>query len=103
MFYPYLYFEDDLKEVSKIKKRIMKKDKKLKAYVIIFSENPSDQLEIRNVQDLFGKAFVNRKPMIIGIGNDYDDCVNIVTKIAKECFLKNHDGNLKNYLRERVL
>ena len=41
--------------------------------------------------------------MIIGIGKDYDDCVKIVERIAGECFKKNRNGNLKTYLRERVI
>ena len=101
--YPYLYYGEELKEPGKVLHKLKKADKKLDAYVVLLSENPSDQLEIRQIKDLFGKVLKSREPMIIGIGKDYDDCVKIVERIAGECFKKNRNGNLKTYLRDRVI
>lgn len=103
ILYPDLYYGKKLKEPDKILHKLKNEENKLDAYVVLLSENPSDQLEIRQMKDLSGKIFRFREPIIVGIGKDYDDCVNIVERIAGECYKKNRNGNLKTYLRERVL
>ncbi len=100
--YPYLYVGENVKNPKKIIHKLKKADKKLDAYVIVLSQNPHDQLEIKEAVSLFGKYVSNPNPCIIGIGKDYEDCVGVVETIAKECFQKRKDGRLKTYLTERI-
>lgn len=98
-FFKYLYWDEDIPERKRlrIKWRLKVGNKKCVVYVITLCEG-QDQLEIYHSAVLMQKFYRIVSPMAVGIAGSYDGAVELVRKMAEECYRKNHDCNIKRYL-----
>lgn len=99
-FYKYLYIGDNVKEPQKIKRKL-KLHAGISVYVICISHG-DDQLEIFHSAYLKQRYYRYHPPVIIGIASDYDEAVQIIVKITKECLKATGGCNLKDYLIEKA-
>jgi len=98
-FFKYLYWGDDIPERKRlrIKWRLKVRNKKCSAYIITLCEG-QDQLEIYQSSVLMQDFYKIVSPMVVGIAGTYDGAVELVRKIAEECYRSNQDCDLKRYL-----
>ncbi|MCM1542941.1 MAG: hypothetical protein NC121_17005 [Blautia sp.] len=87
-----------LKKLDKIKKKLEKKPLLSGVFLIAFSANPSDQLDIFDARLLVQSYYVKNPPYVIGIAEDRKEAVALVERIVKECLEKRGDCALKEYL-----
>lgn len=97
-FYKNLYVGDTVKNPEKVKWKLKHRAGQMNIYVIAFAEG-SDQLEFYHCAFLKQKYYRKHAPYIIGIANGREEAVEIVERIAMECFKAGRGGNLKDYLR----
>lgn len=99
-FYKYLYVGDTVKEPAKVKRKL-----KLHAGQMIYViglAGGEDNLEIYHSAYLKQRYYRQHPPVIVGIASGYEEAVEIVVKITKECLFARGDCNLKAYLRQRA-
>jgi len=99
-YHPFLYLGDDIseKKLDKIKKRLEEKPLLCNAYLIILSKNIHDQLEILRANQLAQKYYEQNPVHVVGIASGYDDAVELVEEIVRECFSIRGDCKLKEFL-----
>lgn len=96
-FYRYLYVDDRIKNLSKIKWKL-KHHAGVQVYVIAVAHG-ADQLEIYHSAYLKQRYFRYHPPVIVGIASGYDEAVQIIIKITQECLSCTGACNLKEYLK----
>ena len=96
-FYKYLYIGDTVKDPAKAKRKLKLHAGQL-VYVICIAQG-NDQLEIFHSAYLKQKYYRLYPPVIVGIANNYDEAVELVIRITKECFATTGCCNLKEYLK----
>lgn len=96
-FYKYLYIGDTVKEPNKIKRKL-KRHAGLMIYIICIAQG-ADQLEIFHSAYLKQKYYRYHPPVIVGIASNYEEAVEIIVRITKECLKKTGGCNLKEYLK----
>ena len=101
-FYTDLYIGEKVEKPGVLLKKIKKQKKIPDAYIIAFAQSADDELDIRNAKDLNKEFYASENPYIVGIAEDYDDAVDVVKKIAEECFAKRGDCRLRDFLSERI-
>ena len=99
-FYKYLYVGDTVKDAAKMKQKL-KLHMGVNGYVICIAAG-SDQLEIFRAAYLKQKYYRYHSPIIVGITASYDEAVNIVVQITKECLYATGECNLKEYLKRKA-
>lgn len=99
-FYKYLYIGDTVKEPAKTKRKL-KLHAGVPGYVICIAQG-DDQLEIYKAAYLKQKYYRYHPPIIVGIAASYDEAVDIVIQITKECLYATGDCNLKEYLKGKA-
>ncbi len=97
--YPRLYVGKSVRQPDKLLLKLKKHAKRIQAYVITLSKNPYDQLEIYNAGYLSQKYYKENPPYIIGIADNYEEAVEIITLIAEETFKARGDCRMKEYLK----
>ncbi|MCI8800663.1 hypothetical protein NSB25_21350 [Acetatifactor muris] len=98
---PELYLGESInrKKLDKIKKRLENRPLFSGVFLIAFSRNPSDQLEIYEAKQLSQSYYQKYPPYIVGIAGSRQEAVALVEKIVKECLSVRGDCALKEYLR----
>lgn len=96
-FYKNLYIGETIKNPNKVKRKLRRNAGQLNIYVITLARG-RDQLEIYHCGYLQQKYYRKYPPYIVGIGNGYDEAVDIVVKIAEEAIEKIGTPNIKKYL-----
>lgn len=96
-FYKYLYIGDTVKDPAKVKRKLKQHAGQL-VYVICIAQG-ADQLEIFHSAYLKQKYYRLYPPVIVGIANDYNEAVELVIQITKECLARTGNCNLKEYLK----
>ena len=99
-FYKKLYVGNTIKDVRKIKRKLLLNVGQLGIYVIALCKG-SDQLEIYHCAFLQQKYYRKNPPYIVGIANGYDEAVEIVRQIAIEAYECNRNCDLKKYILDR--
>lgn len=95
-FYKYLYVGENVKSPAKIKLKL-----KVHAFcnvTLLTWGQGSNQLDIIQSYYFKQKYYRHHPPVIIGIASDYDEAIEILSEIAKECYLATKTCNLKEYL-----
>lgn len=95
-----IYWGDGMKEKNpdKLKRKIEKNPLLSKYYIIAFSDNPNDQLDIMSARQLV-QPYYSRYPLhVIGVASGYDEALAIVEKMAQECLQVRGDCALGEYL-----
>ena len=99
-FYKYLYIGDTVKEPQKIKRKL-KTHAGVFVYVICIAPG-DDYLEIFHSSYLKQKYYRYHPPVGVGIASDYDEAVEIVVQITRECLNATGECNLKEYLKGKA-
>lgn len=86
------------KKLDKIKKKLESGFLLSSYYLIALSRNPIDQLEVYDGRQLVQSYYKKNPPYVVGIAESYDDAIELVQVIVKECLDKRGDCNLKEYL-----
>lgn len=95
-----LYLGESISDakLDKIKAKIAKHPLWCGAYLLVISNNVSDQLEILQARQL-SQTYYRKTPLdVIGIASDYEEAVAVVEKIVQECLQSRGDCALKEYL-----
>ena len=97
---PHLYLGKSMKKkkLDKIKKRLDRNSFFLKLYLLTFATNPSDQLEFFDIRLIRLRNYEGYEPYVIGICRNKTEALELVEKIAKECYKKRGDLALREYL-----
>lgn len=85
-------------KLDKIKKRLEKKPLLANVYLITPSRNPSDQLDIFDARQLVQPHYKDEEFLILGIASGYEDALQLIERITKECLEVRGDCNLREYL-----
>lgn len=101
--YKYLYWDEKIRERDKnrIKWRLKVAKRDFPCYVLTLNEG-RDQLDIYHSFVLLQPYFRKSRKFIVGIAADYDGALDILRRIAQECYEKNGDADLRRYLAERI-
>lgn len=70
-------------------------------YLITFSENPRNLLEIIPALTLIQQSAADICPEIIGLAGDKDEAVDMVTAIIQEVYDKTGDFQIEEYWKNR--
>lgn len=99
-FYRYLYVGDKIKEPAKVKRKLKHHGGQF-VYVICLAKG-DDQLEIYHSAYLKQPYYRYHPPVVVGIASDYEEAVEIVVTITKECLAATGGCNLKEYLKQKT-
>ena len=99
-FYKYLYVGDTIKEPDKIKRKL-KRHAGLPVYISCIAAG-DDQLEIYQSIYLRQKYYRYHPPFVVGIASNYNEAVELVVQITKECVATTGTCNLKEYLKGKA-
>lgn len=99
-FYKYLYIGDTVKDPAKVKRKLKQHAGQL-VYVICIAQG-ADQLEIFHSAYLKQKYYRLYPPIIVGIANNYDEAVELVVRMTKECLHATGSCNIKEYLKRKA-
>jgi len=102
-FYKYLYWDENIpeKKRNQIKWRLKVSKRSMPCYVLTLCNGP-DQLEIYNSLILLQSYYRRNPRFIIGIAGNYEAAVNMVKRLAEDCYAENGDLDLKKYLAGRT-
>lgn len=99
-FYKYLYIGDTVNDPAKVKRKLKRHVGQL-VYVICIAKG-ADQLEIFHSAYLKQKYYRLYPPVIVGIAASYDEAVELVVRITRECLDATGGCNLKEYLKMKA-
>lgn len=95
-----LYIGDGISQskLDKIKRKLEKKPLLCSEYLITFSSNPGEQLDIFQARQLAQSYYLKYPVCVVGIASDYEEAVRLVETIVQECLQTRGDCSLKEYL-----
>lgn len=96
-FYKYLYYDEEIKNIDKIKLRLKSHWGNPDIYAICLSQG-TDQLDIINAAFFKQKFYRIHPPIIVGISKSHEGAVKIVTKMIEESLLHTGKADVKDYL-----
>ena len=96
-FYKYLYFDEDIKNIDKVKHRLKVHSGNPDLYAICLSMG-NDQLDIINAAFFKQKFYRKYPPIIAGISKSHDGAVKLVTQMIEESLSKTGKADIKEYL-----
>ena len=98
LFHKKLYLDDI---TSENKRKIIRKLKHNKltlgVYVIVLSENDTDQLEIYPSYVLLQKAFSDMAMTVVGIASDLESSRELLVRMTDDCLKETGKASLKEY------
>ena len=97
-FHKRLYIGESIKHPNKVKWKLRVGAGQLHVYVIVMSNNQSNQLECYHNGLLKQKFFRGQKLLVVGIAGDYTEAVSLITQITEECVKETGTGNIKDFL-----
>ena len=98
-WYDQLYVGDNVKKkFEKVKKKLDQGKIVPGIFLITLASNDVDQLDIINSFYLLQETVYRRCPMIVGIAKGQEEATELVIEMTNEAFLKNGNGNIKDYL-----
>ena len=100
-YHPDLYLGESIngKKLDRIKKKLEKHPLFSGIFLIAFSRNPHDQLEIYEAKQLAQSYYRKYPPYIVGMAGSRQEALTLVEKIVTECLSARGDCALKEYLR----
>lgn len=96
-FYKYLYTDESIKNIDKIKMRLKLHRGNPDVFVICISQG-NDQLDIINASFFKQKIYRKYPPVIVGLSKSKEGAVSLVTKMIEESLAKTGNALIKDYL-----
>ena len=99
-FAPNLYLGESIasEKLDKLKKRLEKKPLLANVYLITPAKNPADQLDIFDARQLIQPHYKKEEFLILGIASGYEEALQLIEQITRECLEARGDCNLREYL-----
>ena len=99
-FAPNLYLGESIasEKLDKLKKRLEKKPLWANVYLITPARNPADQLDIFDARQLIQPHYKKEEFLILGIASGYEEALQLIEQITRECLDARDDCNLREYL-----
>ena len=99
-FAPGLYLGESIasKKLDKLKKRLERKPLLANVYLITPARNPSDQLDIFDARQLVQPFYNDEEIFVLGIASGYEEALQLIELMTKECLEARGDCNLREYL-----
>nr|WP_294662674.1 hypothetical protein [uncultured Blautia sp.] len=92
---------EGVKKADKIRRKLNHGKIVPGVYLITFSENPRNLLEIIPALTLIQQSAADICPEIIGLACDKDEAVDMVTEIIQEVYDKTGDFHIEEYWKNR--
>ncbi len=100
-WYRNLYASDSVAhKVNRIKWKINHNAGTVSVYVIAFSSNPKNLLDIIPAWELMQKSYPKKNMKIIGLAKGYQDALELVRLIIDETYQKTGTVDVRTYLKE---
>lgn len=95
-----LYIGESLMEenINRLLWRLRFRSKKTNLFVVLVSENPSDQLDILHSRYLSTKLYDKRTLKLVGVASTHKEAVELVCKITNECVAETGSAYIKQFL-----
>lgn len=85
-------------KLDKLKVQLERKPFLSNVYLITPARNPSDQLDIFDARQLIQPHYKNESFLVLGIASGYEEALQLIEQIARECLETRGDCNLREYL-----
>lgn len=95
----YLGIGIDQSSLEKLKKRLRKKPFVTNVYLIVLSENDSDQLDIISSKLIAQPVYGEHRLHVAGLARNMGEAYDLITKIAEDCLKERDDCALKEFLQ----
>lgn len=97
-FHKKLYLGESIKHPMVTKWKLRVAAGQFHVHVIVISDNGSNQLECFHNSLLKQKYYHKQDFLVVGIAGDYNEAIDIITKITEDCVAKTGTGNVKQFL-----
>ena len=99
-FAPGLYLGESIasEKLDKLKKRLKRRPLLANVYLITPARNPADQLDIFDARQLAQPFYRDEELLVLGIASDYEESLQLIEQITKDCLAARGDCNLREYL-----
>lgn len=97
---PKLYLGQSMNEekLDKIKKKLDKNPFFANVWILAFATSPLDQLEFYDSKWIRFRSYEGFEPYVVGICKNEQEALELVERIAKDCFSERGDCALREYL-----
>ena len=85
-------------KLDKLKRRLEKKPLLANVYLITPAKNPADQLDIFDARQLVQPHYRDEEFLVLGIVSSYEEALQMIEQITRECLEARGDCNLREYL-----
>ena len=85
-------------KLDKLKRRLEKKPLLANVYLITPAKNPADQLDIFDARQLVQPHYRDEEFLVLGIVSGYEEALQMIEQITRECLEARGDCNLREYL-----
>lgn len=95
-----LYVDDgiEIKKLDKLKSKLNKKPLFCNQYLVVLSNNATDQLEIFQGKQLIWNYYLKNPVRVVGIFEDSAGAIEWIGNITNQCYKTKGNCNLKEYL-----
>lgn len=100
-WYKNLRIGEGVKKADKIRRKLNHGKIVPGVYLITFSENPRNLLEIIPALTLIQQSAADICPEIIGLASDKDEAVDMVVEIIQEVYDRTGDFQIEEYWKNR--
>ena len=89
------------KKLDKLKKKIEEKPMFAREYLVYLSENKTGELEVMKANQLVFSYYDSHPISAVGLFKEYDQAIDWITQITKECIKERGDCKLKEFVKCR--
>lgn len=86
--------------IEEWKRKIEKKKPVFSLYCICIASNPSNLLDIMNVNELLFPYYQKRKVIIVGLAGNRKEAIELAAEIIEEVYTKTGGFDVRNFIEE---
>ncbi|MBS7210756.1 MAG: hypothetical protein KH034_10160 [Lachnospiraceae bacterium] len=100
-FYKNLYVGDSMKARQKeIVEKLETGKVQFSCYLIVLSNNPTNQLECYDSILLLQKRWMEEPMLVVGVASGYMESLEVIKQITEDAYLQYGDADLRRYILE---
>lgn len=101
-YYCHLYISDTLAEKKEEILDKLEHDKfQFNKYLIVFAQNPKEQLEFYQTSLLLQKIYKKEELFIVGIADGFEGALELIEQITQEVYEHTKGADIRSYLQDR--